>query len=78
MVAESVDELKLAFDAWRRSKNFRREPVPDVLVCFGTLAYPANLAILHGSLDRPLGFARFPNQDLVDPLPAGNGLNRLG
>ena len=32
MVAESLDEIKLAFDAWRRSKKIRREPMPEVLV----------------------------------------------
>lgn len=31
MVVESVDQLKLAFDAWRRTKKHNSEPAPDEL-----------------------------------------------
>lgn len=31
MIVESVEQLKLAFDAWRRTKKYSHESVPDVL-----------------------------------------------
>ena len=32
MAVESLDELKLAFDTWRRTKKYSSESAPDVLV----------------------------------------------